>query len=107
MVSLRKVLVVGATGATGKHVVQMLLDRGDTTVVALVRSKEKMMNLLNLDDDDNNDENDKSKNKSKNKKIDNLILEEAAIAELGNEKLQDLTKGCQAVIRYAATCIQI
>jgi nucleoside-diphosphate-sugar epimerase len=102
MVSLRKILVVGATGATGKHVVQMLLDRGDTTVVALVRSKEKMMDLLNLDDD-NNDE----KNESKNKKIDNLILEEAAIAELGNEKLQDLTKGCQAVIRYAAMCIQI
>jgi putative NADH-flavin reductase len=102
MVNLRKILVVGATGATGKHVVQMLLDRGDTTVVALVRSKEKMMNLLNLDDD-NNDE----KNKSKNKKIDNLILEEAAIAELGTEKLQDLTKGCQAVIRYAAMCIQI
>jgi putative NADH-flavin reductase len=106
MVSLRKVLVVGATGATGKHVVQMLLDRGDTTVVALVRSKGKMMNMLNLDDG-NNDEKNKNKNKNKNKKIDNLILEEAAIAELGNDKLQDLTKGCQAVVRYAAMCIQI
>ena len=41
-----RVLVVGSTGATGKHVVQMLLDRGDTEVTAITRSKDKLMDLL-------------------------------------------------------------
>jgi len=85
--STHKVLVVGATGATGKHVVRMLLDRGDTTVVAVTRSKEKLMALLKPKDDDD-----------RKKKENNLIVKEAAIADLGPKELKDLTEGCQAIV---------
>ena len=88
--STNKVLVVGATGATGKHVVRMLLDRGDTIVVAVTRSKEKLMALLKPKDDDD-----------RKKKENNLIVKEAAIADLGPKELKDLTEGCQAIVRYA------
>ena len=49
MVSAKRILVAGATGATGKHVVQMLLNKGQT-VVAVARSEEKMMSLLQQKD---------------------------------------------------------
>lgn len=77
-----KVLVVGATGATGKHVVRYLLERGGTTVVALVRSKEKLMGLLKLDEE----------------KRSNLIVKEAAISDLGTEELKEITEGCGAIV---------
>lgn len=38
-------MVLGATGATGKHVVQMLLSKGHK-VKAVVRSKERMLQML-------------------------------------------------------------
>merc|ERR1719343_1652224 len=66
-----KILVVGSTGATGKHVLRMLLDQGDTQVIALTRSKDRLLNLLNLGD-----------------KTDNLTVDE----------LKDITKGCSAVV---------
>jgi len=43
--NVKKVLVVGATGATGKHVVQQLLDL-EYHVKAIVRSKNRMEKLL-------------------------------------------------------------
>ena len=89
-----KILVVGATGATGKHVVRMLLDRGDTTVVAVTRSKEKLMDLLKINDDTKDDANEK-------KKENNLIVKEAAIVDLSPEELKALTEGCNAIVRYA------
>lgn len=76
-----KILVVGSTGATGKHVVRMLLDQGDTQVVALTRSKDKLLNLLNIGD-----------------KTENLTVKENSIGNLSAEELKDLTKGCSAVV---------
>lgn len=78
-----KVLVVGSTGATGKHVVQMLLDRGDTEVVALARSQEKLMGLLGT---------------GQEKSIKNLVVKEASISEMTDAQIKDLTEGCTAVV---------
>lgn len=75
-----KILIVGATGATGKHVVQMMLDRGDS-VVAVVRSKESMLRHLNEADYGSS-----------------LQIHEAAIMELSHANLVSLTKDCDYVV---------
>jgi putative NADH-flavin reductase len=75
-----KILFVGATGATGKHVVQMMLDRGDS-VVAVVRSKESMLRHLKEANYD-----------------DSLKIHEAAIMDLSHEDLVSLTKDCDLVV---------
>merc|ERR1712224_451976 len=77
-----KILVVGSTGATGKHVVRMLLDQGDTKVIALTRSKDRLSSLLNLKGDE----------------TDNLSVREASISDMTLEELKDATKGCSAVV---------
>jgi len=77
------ILVVGSTGATGKHVVQMLLDRGDTKVVAVARSESRLKGLLR-----NGEE----------KSIQNLNVKEASIGQMSVDEIKDLTKGCSAVI---------
>lgn len=82
-----KVLVFGATGATGKHVVRKLLDRGDTTVVAVARSKEKMVGLLKKDADKEEDETNE-----------NLVVEELALTDLSPKNFDELTEGCSAVV---------
>ncbi|KAL3943349.1 MAG: hypothetical protein SGBAC_002590 [Bacillariaceae sp.] len=75
-----KVLVVGATGATGKHVVQMMLDAGHK-VIAIVRSKESMLQKL------------------KDKKYDDqLTIHEASIMKMKQEDLVEATKGCNFVV---------
>lgn len=75
-----KVLVVGATGATGKHVVQMMLDAGHK-VTAVCRSKESMLQKL------------------KDKKYDDqLSIHEASIMEMKQEELVELTKDCDFVV---------
>jgi len=83
--TIRKVLVVGSTGATGKHVVRMLLERGDTEVVAVARSKEKLMGLVNPEN--TNDE-----------KMKNLVVKETTIANIALEELRGLIKECSAVV---------
>jgi uncharacterized protein YbjT (DUF2867 family) len=85
--STKKVVVVGATGATGKHVVQMLLDHGGYTVVAVARSKEKMVSLLvpSVDADCYGDR---------------LVIKEASIVDLDTNELKDLTNGCFAIVRF-------
>jgi putative NADH-flavin reductase len=72
-------LVVGATGATGRHVVQMLLDRGHK-VRTVVRSKERMEGLLKGDFGDR------------------LEVTEAVLLDLDQSKLEELTSGCDAVV---------
>lgn len=72
-------LVIGATGATGRHVVQMLLDRGQK-VRTIVRSKERMEKLLDGDFGDR------------------LMISEASILDLSQSELDELTKGCDAVV---------
>jgi putative NADH-flavin reductase len=78
--SVKKVLVVGATGATGKHVVQMLLDKGQKVQV-IARSKDKMISLL------------KEKDYG-----DNLSVTEASVFDITEEQLQEQVKDCQAVV---------
>lgn len=85
MSTIRKVLVVGSTGATGKHVVRMLLERGDTEVVAVARSKEKLVGLVNPGNV--NDE-----------KMKNLDVKETTIANMALEELKGLVKECSAVV---------
>lgn len=74
-----KILILGATGATGSLLVKDLLDRGEK-VTAVVRSKEKLHELLN----------DK-----------NLAIVEAAVLDLDDEALATLVQGCDAV----ASCL--
>jgi nucleoside-diphosphate-sugar epimerase len=82
----KKVLVVGATGATGKHVVQSLLDKG-RRVVAVARSEEKMMSLLKQSN--TGDVHDSR-----------LEIKELSISDLNKEEYQELTKDCDAIVWY-------
>eukprot|EP00980_Cylindrotheca_fusiformis_P012318 scaffold3015_cov122-Cylindrotheca_fusiformis.AAC.13 len=75
-----KIFVAGATGATGKHVVQMMLDKGNS-VVAVARSKDKMASLL------------KEKDYG-----DRLHIHEASLLDLSDDELATLTKDCTAVV---------
>jgi len=84
--SLRKVLVIGSTGATGKHVVRMLLERGDTEVIAVARSKDKLTGLINPE----NEIDDKMKN---------LVIKEASVGSMAVDELKSLVKRCSAVVR--------
>lgn len=77
---MSKVLVVGATGATGKHVVQMLLDKGQNVHV-IARSKEKMLGLLKEQDYG-----------------DHLTITEGSLLDLKDEEISEKTKDCQAII---------
>lgn len=72
-------LVVGATGATGRLLVQQLLDRGQT-VKAIVRSPEKLIELQG------------------NK---NLSLIQASLLDLSDQELAQHVEGCEAV----ASCL--
>ena len=81
MADSKTVLIVGATGATGKHVVQILLDQGHVVKV-VARSKERMLSLLNGNQDKN----------------DRLQVKEAAILDLKQSELNDLVKDCDAVV---------
>jgi len=99
----KKVLVLGGTGATGKHAVRMLMDRGDTTVVALARSREKMTSLLNeLDDKDEDGDGDGDGNlddeEQKKKAMERLTVKEASVADLSSDDIGELTKDCDAII---------
>lgn len=81
MADFKTVLIVGATGATGKHVVQILLDQGHAVKV-VARSKERMLSLLNGNQDKN----------------DRLEVKEAAILDLTQSELNELVKDCDAVV---------
>jgi nucleoside-diphosphate-sugar epimerase len=72
-------LVVGATGATGRHVVRMLQARGQNVRV-VVRSKKRMLELLDGEIGDN------------------LSITEASISDLSTSEIKALTAGCTAVV---------
>jgi putative NADH-flavin reductase len=78
----KTVLVVGATGATGKHVVQQLLDKGHK-LKAVVRSKERMDGLLSSD---------------ASKYGESLSLTEASLLDLTDDELESLVEGTNAVV---------
>ncbi|WP_372649589.1 NAD(P)-dependent oxidoreductase [Draconibacterium sp.] len=70
------ILIVGASGATGRLLVKDLLDRGET-VTAVVRSTEKLSTLLH------------------NK---NLKVVEAPVLELSDKTMAGLVRDCDAVV---------
>ena len=70
------ILVVGATGATGRLLVKDLLDRGEK-VIAMVRTPEKLSELV------------------ANK---NLTIVKASVLELSDKALADQVRGCDAVV---------
>jgi len=74
-------LVLGATGATGRHVVQQLLDL-DLPVRTIVRSKQRMLDAL--------------KDTSKVDKL--LTINEASLIDLSDEELQKEIDQVDAVV---------
>lgn len=79
--SSTKTLVLGATGATGKHVVRMLLERGHKVRV-VVRSKERMLQLV-----------EKQKYKENN-----LEIIESDLTSLNKKAYEKLVEGCDAIV---------
>ena len=75
-----KTLVVGATGATGRLLIEELLDHGQK-VVAVVRSPEKLPEKL--------------------RKNTGLTLVTATILELSNAEIAEHVSGCDAI----ASCL--
>ena len=73
------ILVVGASGATGRLLVKDLLDRGEK-VTAIVRSSEKLTELLNNE---------------------NLTVVNASVLELSDAEMAEHVKDCDAV----ASCL--
>ena len=73
-------LVVGASGNTGRHVVQFLLDQGQRVKV-ICRDKNKMVKLLEPNDYQ-----------------DRLDITERSIAQLSVAELRELTSDCTAVV---------
>lgn len=81
-------LVVGASGATGKHVVLQLL-RQRQNVRAIARSKERLMNSLDeIIPDSTRDLNIVSR----------LDVTEASILDLSRDELEKVVSGCDAVV---------
>jgi nucleoside-diphosphate-sugar epimerase len=75
------VLVLGGTGATGKHVIRQLLEEGNQ-VWAIVRSKEKLIGLL----------------PEELKENERLTIIESTVITMSDEELTHITKGCEAVV---------
>mmetsp|Transcript_2677 Transcript_2677/g.4797 ORF Transcript_2677/g.4797 Transcript_2677/m.4797 type:complete len:269 (-) Transcript_2677:111-917(-) len=78
-------LVVGATGATGRHVVRQLLDQGHT-VRAVVRSEQRMIDSL------------RAISGNKKEEFANLAVTEASFLDLSDDEVLKLVHGCDAVV---------
>lgn len=77
---MKKVLVVGASGATGRLLVEQLLER-NYQVKVVVRSPDKFPEALRTHA--------------------NLSLVQASLLDLSDEEMQELVKGCDAI----ASCL--
>lgn len=86
--NMSAILVVGATGATGKHVVHQLLNQG-RQVKVVVRSKERMLQALN-----NIDETAKPLTQVPP----GLTITEASLLDLTDDELMEQVKGTDAVV---------
>mmetsp|Transcript_38532 Transcript_38532/g.83714 ORF Transcript_38532/g.83714 Transcript_38532/m.83714 type:complete len:296 (+) Transcript_38532:245-1132(+) len=80
-------LVVGSTGATGKHVVAQLLQQ-DQNVRAIARSKSRLLALL-----------DEIIPDASTKYASKLQVTEAAILDLSDDELSKIVAGCDAVVQ--------
>ncbi|KAG7336894.1 NADPH-binding protein [Nitzschia inconspicua] len=83
--SKKKVLVLGATGGTGKYVVSFLLEKGHS-VVAVARSEEKLTALLSKIQPEPKDYSQ------------NLVMKELSISDLNPSEMQELAEGCDSVV---------
>ena len=72
-------LVLGATGATGKHLVRQLLEQNQS-VRAIVRSKEKLVESL------------------PNITHDNLVIFEGTALDMTDDEIQECVIGCDAIV---------
>jgi NAD(P)-dependent dehydrogenase (short-subunit alcohol dehydrogenase family) len=81
-----KTLVVGSTGATGKHVVLQLLQQKQN-VHAIARSKERLLDLL-----------DEIEPKSRSLFEKQLEITEASILDLSDEELRRVTEDVDVVV---------
>lgn len=81
-------LVVGATGATGMHVVLQLLQQKQN-VRAIVRSKERLINCLDEIEPDAS---------SNLHIVSRLHVTEASLLELSQSELEKVAQGCDAVV---------
>lgn len=79
-------LVVGSTGATGKHVVLQLLQQ-QQNVRAIARSKQRLLDSL-----------DEISPKSSSQYGDQLQVTEASILDLSDEDIKMAAKNCDAVV---------
>lgn len=77
---MKKVLVVGASGATGRLLVEQLLER-NYEVKIVVRTPDKFPKAL--------------------RENPNLMLIQASLLDLSDEEMQELVKGCDAI----ASCL--
>jgi len=84
----KRILVVGGTGQTGKHVVLQLLQRRHN-VRAIVRSKEKLLNQLDTVVPDS---------ASNIHIVGRLQTTEASIHAMPQEELEKVVVGCDAVV---------
>lgn len=75
-------LVVGATGATGKWVVKLLLDQGQNVKV-IVRSQEKMKMLLQ---------------EMKAKSYDQLTIIQSPLLDMTDTEVEEIVQDCDVVI---------
>lgn len=81
------ILVVGATGATGKWLVKLLLDEGHSVSV-VVRSKERMFTALEELNTDN----------ERKTPLDRLSITEGSLLDLSDNQLKEQVKGTDAVV---------
>lgn len=81
-----KTLVVGSTGATGKHVVLQLLQQSQN-VHAIARSKQRLFDLLNEIEPESSSLYEKQ-----------LEVTEASILDLSDEELKKATRDVDAVV---------
>mmetsp|Transcript_21100 Transcript_21100/g.38165 ORF Transcript_21100/g.38165 Transcript_21100/m.38165 type:complete len:260 (-) Transcript_21100:112-891(-) len=86
MISTLSTLVVGASGATGKHVVLQLLQQKQN-VHAIVRSKQRLLDSL-----------DEIAPKSSSEFSDYLEVTEASLLDLTDEDMKKAVNGCDAVV---------
>lgn len=86
MTNTLTILVVGATGNTGKHVVLQLLEKKQN-VLAVVRSKQCLLDSLN-----------EIAPKASEEFAESLQIEESSLLDLSDEELMKLSNGCDAVV---------
>jgi len=86
MAAITTTLVVGATGATGKHVVLQLLQRKQH-VKAVVRSKQRLLDSL-----------DEVAPNTSTEFSSSLEIQEASLLDLSDDDLMELTSQCDATV---------